>query len=232
MESCKRELDALTAFLSDGDYYEKWCDDPTDASQREAVKKLANQLLNMPNESARRIPLYRKMSEKFPCVLGVIEDIKRRGHRNIYKQLQRMTANVIEAALLRAQALGIAAIPDTDALHVPELLRESVCRIIGEEMFTVTGGVFCKVGGIRYVPTGGTASALPATTPQASVPALVVLPDAPKSKVPTVRQDRGSSASDMCNDPIIRMAARMFNAEPLVEITTAEGRSYKVPMWR
>ncbi len=228
---CRQELEALTVFLSAGDYYEKWCEDPADTHQREAVKNLATQLLNMRNESVRGIPLYRKMRAKFPCAYGVVEDIKQGDNRTISKRLQRYTADVIEAALLRAQALDIPAIPDTDALHVPERHRETVCELIGEEVFKATGGVCCKVGGIRYVPQGGNQAALPAA-PQASIPAVVVLPDAPKAKVPTPRRDADSLTAELCNDPLVRLAARMFNAESVVEITTAEGRSYKVPLWR
>ena len=129
LAKCELELMKLTAFLSHGDYYEKWCDDPQDPRQRDEVKKLATQLLNMPNERARGIPLYLKMREKFPCAFGVTEDIKRNDHRTLSKQLRRLTANVIEAALLHAQAVGIAAIPDTDALHVPEHVAIEVCRM-------------------------------------------------------------------------------------------------------
>ena len=226
---CELEFRKLTAFLSHGDYYEKWCDDQKEPRQRDEVKKLATQLLNMPNERAQRIPLYRKMREKFPCVFAVVEDLKRGDHRNIYKQLQRFTANVIEAALLRAQARGIPAFPDTDALHVPESHREEMCKIIGEEMAKATG-VFCKVGGIRYSPTR-TVRAEQAANPQTSTPALIVLEDAPKAKMRTEVKEGGSSAKEMLNNPLVRLAHRMFNADPMVEITTAEGLSYKVPMW-
>jgi hypothetical protein len=226
---CELEFTKLTAFLSHGDYYEKWCDDPKDPRQRDDVKKLATQLVNMPNEKAQGIPLYRKMREKFPCVFAVVEDLKRGDHRNIYKQLQRFTANVIEAALLRAQARGIPAFPDTDALHVPESHREEMCKIIGEEMAKATG-VFCKVGGIRYSPTR-TVRAEQAANPQTSTPALIVLEDAPKAKMRTEVKEGGSSAKEMLNNPLVRLAHRIFNADPMVEITTAEGLSYKVPMW-
>lgn len=63
--------------------------------------------------------------------------------------------------ITRAQALGIGAMPDTDALHVPERHRETVCKIIGEEMFKATGGVCCKVGEIRYVSPGAIRAVLP-----------------------------------------------------------------------
>jgi hypothetical protein len=63
-------------------------------------------------------------------------------------------------SLLRTQALGIAAIPDTDALYVPQSAREIVSKIIGEELFIATGGVRSKVGGIRYLPNGAGTPAL------------------------------------------------------------------------
>ena len=226
---CKRELATLTAFLSDGDYYEKWCDDPTDARQREDVKKLTTALLNMRNEQARGIPLYRKMRARFPCAFGILEDIKQKDHRTASKRLRRFTADVIETALLRAQAIGIAAIPDTDALHVPERHRETVYELIGAEMFKATGGVCCKVGGIRYSPPDAMPSALPEVH-QAPTPLVVMLPDAPSPKVPTSRRD-GASVTDWREDPVIREAIRMFNVEPFAEITNGDGSCYKVPLW-
>lgn len=153
VEDCQQELTALIAFLSDGDYYRKWCDNPQSGRERDKVKRDTTILLNLRNEQAERIPLYRRMREKFPCVFRVIEDLKGDNHRTISKQLQRFTADVIKDSLLRAQAPEISALPDTDALHVPEPHREVVCRIIGEEMFGATGGVCCKVGGIRYSPS-------------------------------------------------------------------------------
>jgi hypothetical protein len=44
-------------------------------------------------------------------------------------------------------------------------------------------------------------------------------------------KEGGSSAKEMLNNPLVRLAHRIFNADPMVEITTAEGLSYKVPMW-
>ena len=229
---CEVELMRLTTFLSRGDYYEKWCDDPKDIRQRDEVKKFATQLLNMPNERAQRIPLYRKMREKFPCAFAVVEDLKSGHHRNVSKQFHRFTGDVIEAALLRAQALGIPAFPDTDALHVPEKHREVVCKIIGEEMSKATGGVCCKVGGIRYLPPAPLRAASQPSSSQPPMPAIFVLPDVAKANPTNQAPARSSAASELCNDPIVRLAAREFNAESLVEITTAEGRSYKVPLWR
>lgn len=152
VERGQHELDALEAFLNTGDYYEKWCDNPVDSDQRAQVKKVATQLLNMRNEAVRGIPLYLKMKKTFPLTFNVVENLKKNEHRTMSKILQRLAANAIEAALLRVQALNIPVIPDTDALHVPESQRETVCQIIGEEMFKATGGVCCKVDGIRYAP--------------------------------------------------------------------------------
>ncbi len=160
INNCRLELARLIADLSDQDFYGRWCDDPTDPNQRAQVKKLTTQLLNMATERAQGIPLYRKMRSEFPCTFAVVEDIKRQQHRTISKKLQRCTADVIEAALLRTQALGIAAIPDTDALYVPQSAREIVSKIIGEELFIATGGVRSKVGGIRYLPNGAGTPAL------------------------------------------------------------------------
>ncbi len=150
--ACQKELLALIRFLSDGDFYAKWSDDPGDPRARERVKKQATQVLNMPTATAENIPLYQRMRATFPILFAVIEDIKRNEYRALSNQLQRITADLIEAALIRAQALGIPALPDTDALHVPARHRGMVCKIIGEEVSRATGGVCCKVGGIRYAP--------------------------------------------------------------------------------
>ena len=43
------ELTPLIAFLSDGDYYQKWCKDKKDEKERNRKKKFVNMLLNSPN---------------------------------------------------------------------------------------------------------------------------------------------------------------------------------------
>ena len=128
-------------------------------------------------------------------------------------------------------ALGIAAFPDTDALHVPELHRETACEIIGEEMFKSTGGVCCKVGGLRFVPPDTNSAVLP-EPPQSASLHLFVLPTPPPTKPLILRDVQRSANVELCDSPTIRAAARIFRVEPFAEITTPEGRSSKVRLWR
>jgi hypothetical protein len=73
-------------------------------------------------------------------------------YRNISKCLQYYTAEAINGALLAAQAQGIVAIPDVDALICQVSDREIVCESIGQHVYQVSHGVCYKVGGIRYRP--------------------------------------------------------------------------------
>jgi len=142
----------LIDFLSTGDYYRKWCENPEDDEERLEKKKLITTLLNMRNEVCAPIPLYRTMRSLFPHVFAVIEDIKRGDHRSLSKQLHRFTSDAINGALLAVQHLGLPAIPDTDAIICRHSDRERVCQTIGAHVYEVSGGVRCKVDGERYSP--------------------------------------------------------------------------------
>jgi hypothetical protein len=144
-----REHDRLTAFLSGGDFYRKWCVDPKNDGERDQKKNILNILLNKKNEDYERNVLYRRIAAEFPITFRIIEDIKRSDHRTLSKQLHRFTADAIAAALLEMQREGIAAIPHVDALICQEKYRERVCEVIGKQIFEATG-VCCVVGGIRY----------------------------------------------------------------------------------
>ena len=146
------ELERLTMFLSDGDYYRKLCVDPEDDSEREQKKSLLTMFLNWPNVKCQENRLYRRMRKAFPLVFTVCEDIKRKHHRDISKPLQYYTAKAINGALLEAQAKGIAAIPDVDAIICQARHKVVVCRLIGQKVHEFSCGVCCKVGGIRYEP--------------------------------------------------------------------------------
>ncbi|MBA3544584.1 MAG: hypothetical protein H0T83_09135 [Chthoniobacterales bacterium] len=137
----------LIEFLSTGDYYSKL---GREGEGRNSVKKLANTVLNLANDTAARIPLYRSMRTKFPATFAIVEAIKRNDHRNISNPLRYNTAKSIEDALLALQASGILAIPQADALLCQKRHRETVCRTFGAAVFQVSGGVCCKVDGIRY----------------------------------------------------------------------------------
>ena len=151
LEVLEAELGRLREFLSEGDYYQKWCADPSCEAERKEKKTLLNMLLNWPNKKAHKNRLYRRMRAQFPQTLGILEDIKRNDHKNIVPSLHGNTAKVIEQALLELQRREIPAIPDTDALICPAEAKLVVCEAIGRAMHKLTG-VCCKVGGIRYRP--------------------------------------------------------------------------------
>jgi hypothetical protein len=140
----------LVTFLNEGDYYRKWSVNQRDDSQRNKTKNLVNVILNMPNARCAPIGLYKRMRHTFPLIFGIVEDIKRHDHRNISKQLQHYTAKAICDALLELQGKGIPAIPDVDAIICQQRHRKIVCKTIGRQVYEVSGGVCCKVDGIRY----------------------------------------------------------------------------------
>ena len=80
-----------------------------------------------------------------------IDKCKRKDHRNLSKQLQRFTADVIAAVLLEVQQNGIAVIPHVDAVICWEKHHATVCEAIGKQIFEATG-VCGTVGGARYSP--------------------------------------------------------------------------------
>ena len=161
----------MIEFLGDGDYYSKWCRDTEDPVEREEKKLLLTMILNWPNAKCDGNALYRGMRRAFPLAFRICEDIKRNDHRNLSKSLQYCTAKAINAALFEAQHLGIAAIPDVDAIICPKRHKETVCALIGKKVHENSRGVCSMVSGIRYKP------------PRLdTVPALNSLPDLPASE--------------------------------------------------
>jgi hypothetical protein len=142
----------LQEFLSDGDYYRKWCIDELDDDERDEKKLLLTMILNWPNSKAEKNGLYRRMKYKFPLTFGNVEDLKRNDHRVLGIQLRHYMAEVINPALLELQAKGIKSIPDCDAIIVPEAHHTAACEAIGRHMYKLTG-VRCKVGKIRFRPS-------------------------------------------------------------------------------
>ena len=141
----------MCSFLSDGDFYRTWSVDPQSDGERNQKKNLLTMLLNQKNEKCQQNRLYQRIRAAFPITLQIIEDIKRKDHRNLSKQLHRFTADAIAGALLEASCEGIAAIPHVDALICQQKDREQVCEVIGRKIFEATG-VCCTIGGIRYSP--------------------------------------------------------------------------------
>jgi len=152
LAALEAERARLTAVLSQGDYYRKFCRDGGDDAERQQKKNLLNMLLNWPNEKCLRNALYCRLKQLFPRLVDVMEDVKRKDHRNLSKQLQRFTADVVSGALEEIQAAGIPVIPDVDALICQEHHRHIVCTVLGRHMYGVSGGVCCKVNGVRYSP--------------------------------------------------------------------------------
>jgi hypothetical protein len=92
------------------------------------------------------------MRAELPCTISVIEAIKRESHRNVSKPLQHLTAKAVNDALFEAQAKGIPAIPDVDAIICPTRHKEVICRLLGEKVHQISHGVCCQVSGIRFMP--------------------------------------------------------------------------------
>ena len=152
-DGIEAERERLIGFLSDGDYYySKWRQNSNDPEERTEVKKLANVILNINNKQAPGIALYRRMAKEFPISFRIIEDVKRNDHRNLSKQLQHFASDAINGALMELQGKNFSAIPDTDAILCRAKDKERVCEVIGKHLFRVSGGVCCKVGGVRYAP--------------------------------------------------------------------------------
>ena len=141
----------LTLALSDGDFYRRWCFDPTQEAERDKKKNVLNMLLNRKNEECRNNRLYRWIAKHFPITFGTIEDIKQNDHRNIGKQLHRFTADAIQLALIDVQEQRIAAIPLVDSIICQQRHAARVCEAIGRQIFLATGSC-AKVGGKRYSP--------------------------------------------------------------------------------
>ncbi|HWX15570.1 MAG TPA: hypothetical protein VNY07_03190 [Chthoniobacterales bacterium] len=146
-----REHNRLVAFLSDGDFYREWCVDPEDDAERNQKKTVLNMLLNQKNDICLDNQLYRRIRAEFPITVAATEDIKRKDHRNVSKQLHRFVADAVTAALIKMQQKGIAAIPRVDALICRRKDHALVCEALGSQIFLTTG-VCAKVGGIRYSP--------------------------------------------------------------------------------
>ena len=137
--------------------------DKEDPVERQEKKFLLTMILNWPNAKCEGNALYRRMRQAFPLTFGICEAIKRKDHRNISKSLQYFTAKAINGALLAAQTQGIAAIPEVDAILCSSRHKETVCGLIGAEVYQLTQGVHCKVAGIRYDP-GGAGTSIADTT--------------------------------------------------------------------
>ncbi len=114
-------------------------------------KSVLNMVLNQRNDICLNNQLYRRIRAEFPITFAAVEDIKRKDHRNLSKQLQRFMADAVAAALVKVQQKGIAAIPHVDALICRRKDHALVCEALGSQIFLTTG-ICANVGGIRYSP--------------------------------------------------------------------------------
>ncbi len=151
LQAYRDEMKRLQEFLSDGDYYRKWCIDELDDNERDEKKNLLTMILNWRNSEAENNGLYRRMRSKFPRTFQIVEDLKRKDHRVLGIQLRHYMAEAINPALLELQAKGIKSIPDCDAIIVPARFKEVACEAIGRAMYKLTG-VCCNVDNVRYQP--------------------------------------------------------------------------------
>ncbi|WP_035615308.1 hypothetical protein [Haloferula sp. BvORR071] len=137
--------------LSTSDLYREFSEDPQSDASRRAAKERLLKVLNLKTQWARKDPTYRRFQEKFPLIVKFIEQVKRQDHRAIQAPLRHYTAMAVNRALVRLQEAGVDAIPDSDCLICPQRHRDLVCRILGKEIFLLSG-VRCIVGGRRFQP--------------------------------------------------------------------------------
>lgn len=147
----RRETAEMVEYFSKGDIYRALSEDPTSDIAREAAKSQALKVLNWKSCWARNSQVYRRLARRYPAAISILERYKAKDHRNIHPPLRYYTALVIRSSLLRLQAEGVEAIPDSDCIICPARHKAVVCRVIGEEMFKVSG-VRCRVGDIHFEP--------------------------------------------------------------------------------
>ena len=148
----EEELHRLVELLSSADFYLHSCGDTEDDSERKRRKKLLNVMLNSPTSKIKGIGPYMRLREQFPLTMKICEDVKRKDHRDISVILQGLTAKATNGALLETQRLLIPAAPDTDGIRCKVKDSAIVRRLVGHQVYNLTCGVCCKVGGIRYAP--------------------------------------------------------------------------------
>jgi hypothetical protein len=114
-QDLEAELARYKATLETSDIYEAL----GGTADRKKFKLTLLASLNMATSKAIYLPPYQSLKCEFPRLVGILEDIKKKDHRALSKQLQFFTAQIIEGATHEAQAAAIACLPDTDALIVP-----------------------------------------------------------------------------------------------------------------
>lgn len=133
--SLEQERQRLIEILESTDIYELLAE----GGDRKRFKDSLLSAFNTPTSKAVRIEAYRRFKAAFPLTVGIIEDIKKKGHNGISRPLQHHTARITNQALVEAQKRGIPCIPDTDALIVPATHQATVMALMNRVLFQVTG---------------------------------------------------------------------------------------------
>lgn len=153
LEPMDAEFHKLVTLCSSGSFYSSMLHDGAAAEDIKRVKRIANVLLNSPENRAGRNVIWRGLHRRFPFTFDTIASIKRVDHRRISEQLQSFTASAITTALIELQAQGVPCIPDTDCLIVRARDKLAACSAIGAAMRHETRGVAITVGGIKAPDT-------------------------------------------------------------------------------
>jgi hypothetical protein len=134
-ESLEQERRRLIEVLESADIYEFLAE----GGDRSIFKKSLLSSINTPTSKAVHIEAYQRFRAVFPLTIGIIEDIKEKGHNGISRPLQHHTAKIVSQVLVEAQKCGIPCIPDTDAVIVPATHQATVMDLMNRVLFQVTG---------------------------------------------------------------------------------------------
>jgi hypothetical protein len=134
-EKLEQERQNLISLLDSTDIYVHLAE----GRDREKFKYSLLSTINMPTAKAVHVEAYQRFRRAFPLAVGIIEDIKKKGHHGISRPLQHHTARIIRLAMAESQKNGIPCIPDTDALIVPASAEDAVAEILNRALLQVTG---------------------------------------------------------------------------------------------
>ncbi len=133
-QDLEAELARYKATLETTDIYEAL----GGTADRNSFKHTLLASLNMATSKAIHLPPYQRLKSAFPRLVAIVEDLKKNDHRSLSKQLQFFTAQIIEGATHEAQGMGIACLPDTDALIVPHSFKDLARTLLNNSIREVT----------------------------------------------------------------------------------------------
>lgn len=134
-KALEAERKKLMQVLQSGDIYQEL----GQGLRRDQFKRQLLQSLNMTSRAAWHLDAYQRLKAAFPKITDIIEDLKKKDHRGLSKQLQFFTAQIIEGAMLEAKERSMPCIPDTDALIVQKRHKDEARSILNESIMQVTG---------------------------------------------------------------------------------------------